>query len=113
MAPGLSGKQTKPVTKQTFGASVKEIMDQLADAEECGEETRALSLLSQLNDRRRIPAKCFDFTDDVRPGYVGKILNAWWYISLLIEIPFRYLDKTIFKSETAHALCERHGSFEL
>src|ERR1700761_8364500 len=53
-------------------ASVKELMDIMADAEVRGDEQDVIRLMKLLRNRSNIPIKVLSFHDDYRPGYVGK-----------------------------------------
>ncbi|KAH8107191.1 hypothetical protein BXZ70DRAFT_282272 [Cristinia sonorae] len=50
---------------------VRNILNQLNEAEIAGDDQRVRSLLSLLRDRRQIPAKVLIFSEDARPGYFG------------------------------------------
>ncbi|THH33913.1 hypothetical protein EUX98_g344 [Antrodiella citrinella] len=50
---------------------IRNILNQLNEAEIAGDVQRVRSLLSLLRDRRAIPAKVLIFTEDARPGYFG------------------------------------------
>ena len=50
---------------------VRNILNQLNEAEIAGDDQRVRSLLQLLRDRTSIPAKVLIFTEDARPGYFG------------------------------------------
>ncbi|TCD62295.1 hypothetical protein EIP91_007091 [Steccherinum ochraceum] len=50
---------------------VRNILNQLNEAEIAGDDQRVRSLLSMLQDRHVIPAKVLIFHEDARPGYFG------------------------------------------
>ena len=57
-------------------ASVRTILNELAEAEVAGDISTTRSLLDLLEDRTAIPAKIFIFHEDTRPGYFGTWTRA-------------------------------------
>ena len=51
---------------------VREIVHRLGEAEVHGDQRTVRRLTALLKDRRKIPAKVFVFTENIRPGYIGK-----------------------------------------
>ncbi|KAF9009375.1 chromatin assembly factor 1 subunit A-domain-containing protein [Cyathus striatus] len=66
--------------KTHWPISVRDIMNQLSEAEVAGDDSAVRSLLSKLCDRQLLPAKVFMFIEDARPGYFG----TWTRSSRLI-----------------------------
>ncbi|TFK42940.1 hypothetical protein BDQ12DRAFT_677051 [Crucibulum laeve] len=63
---------TKILRMKTYHpVSVRDVINQLSEAEIAGDDAIVRSLLLQLRDRTLFPAKVFIFTGDARPGYYG------------------------------------------
>ncbi|KAF4576838.1 hypothetical protein EYR36_004818 [Pleurotus pulmonarius] len=60
--------------------TVRDVMQQLTEAEVAGDDVMVRSVLAKLRDRKLFPAKVLIFTDDLRPGYFG----TWTRSSRLI-----------------------------
>ncbi|KAF6764704.1 CoCAF-1 [Ephemerocybe angulata] len=70
--------------------AVRDVVNQLSEAEVAGDDQIVRSLLTKLQDRKAFPAKVFIFREDARPGYYGT-----WTRSSRIIGPRRPLAKDL------------------
>ncbi|KAJ3506634.1 hypothetical protein NMY22_g17184 [Coprinellus aureogranulatus] len=60
---------------------VRDVMNQLSEAEVAGDDTVVRALLSKLQDRTQYPAKVLIFREDARPGYYDLLVFDYGYDS--------------------------------